>query len=330
MAVATVPEREKNDHDDDDDKSADNVVQYDIGTVPIHRNMVIDAVHDLANRRHMIHGFIEVDVTKALLVLKRRRRRRRRHDQQQPPLSFTAFLIASLARAVALHPQVQGMLTPRGDRLVVFRDVDVATTIESTDHHDGGYDFPHIVRNAQARTVQDIGQELHDMEQHPSGTRQPQPPDQRSVGLCARLPRWMRRRILRWMMREPKRRQRLVGTVSLSSVGMFGDCEGDGIGRGGHVVGYLPCHTTGIFVGGMVQKPRVVTVVGDTFSNLEVRQHVCLTLTFDHDVVVHGSTATRFIETFVEMIESASVLLVEEEAATRSSPPYRPHASMTW
>jgi hypothetical protein len=43
-------------------------------------------------------------------------------------MSFTAFIVASLSRAVASIPQVQAYRDWRG-RLVVFHDVDVVTMI---------------------------------------------------------------------------------------------------------------------------------------------------------------------------------------------------------
>uniref|UniRef100_A0A7S3KVH9 2-oxoacid dehydrogenase acyltransferase catalytic domain-containing protein n=1 Tax=Amphora coffeiformis TaxID=265554 RepID=A0A7S3KVH9_9STRA len=273
----------------------------DIHSVPVQRNLVVDAGH-LASKRHIIHGFIEVDVTKAQLM-------RREHS-----FSFTAFVIASLAHAVALHPQVQGMLTPRGNRVVVFRNVDVATMIEP---HSGGDAFPHIIRNAQARSVQDIGQELHDVKhQNPVQSPQQQQPNHRSVEFYARLPRCIRLGIFRWMMRKPQRRQKLMGTVSLSSVGMFG-----GTG-GGYAIGYLPCHTMGIFVGGMAQKPRVVVDPTTGATKMEMRHYVCLSLQFDHDVV-DGAPAARFTKTLTDLMESASVLLLDEEAP-------KSYASAAW
>jgi len=258
---------------------------FEIFSVPVQRNLVVDAGH-LASKRHIIHGFVEVDVTKAQEI-------RRKEN-----LSFTAFLIASLARAVASQPKVQGMLNPRG-KLVVFRNVDVATMIEPANGRDA---FPHIVRDANSRSVQDIGKELHDVKQRPENSQQ----QQKNLDLYARLPRWIRLRIFRWMMRKPQRRQNLMGTVSLSSVGMFGGAGG------GYAIGYLPCHTMGVFVGGIAKKPGVV----DDGDKIEVREYVCLTLQFDHDVV-DGAPAARFAKAFADLLESAAVLLEEGPTSSR-------------
>ena len=45
------------------------------------------------------------------------------------PLSFTAFLIASFARAIHAHPAVQAYRDFR-NRLITFHDVDISTVVE--------------------------------------------------------------------------------------------------------------------------------------------------------------------------------------------------------
>ena len=85
---------------------------------PPSRRLVTAAVR--AGRRIMpMHGLFDVDISTA-------RRRLAEHD---PPLSFTAFVIASLGRAAAIHPEVHAYRDWRG-RLVQHRHVDVQTLIE--------------------------------------------------------------------------------------------------------------------------------------------------------------------------------------------------------
>jgi hypothetical protein len=57
-----------------------------------------------------MHGLFDVDVTEARRLL----------SVPEPPLSLTAFIIASVARAVAAHPQVHAYRNWRG-RLVETR-----------------------------------------------------------------------------------------------------------------------------------------------------------------------------------------------------------------
>ena len=61
-------------------------------------------------------------------------------------ISFTAFIVASLARAIASNPKVQAYRDWRR-RLVVFHDVDVVTMIEP---EPGAVAIPHIIGSSMS------------------------------------------------------------------------------------------------------------------------------------------------------------------------------------
>ena len=69
--------------------------RVDVGPFPSDRRLVTAAVRAGGRMRPMI-GLVELDVTEAKRLLAS-------HD---PPLSFTAFVVASVARAAAHHPNV--------------------------------------------------------------------------------------------------------------------------------------------------------------------------------------------------------------------------------
>src|SRR5512135_3317872 len=71
----------------------------------------------------MIHGLLEVDVTRARTFL------RDHKVKTGESLSFTAFLIACLAKAVDENKTVQAY-RKGSKRLILFVDVDVYTPIE--------------------------------------------------------------------------------------------------------------------------------------------------------------------------------------------------------
>jgi pyruvate/2-oxoglutarate dehydrogenase complex dihydrolipoamide acyltransferase (E2) component len=73
-----------------------------------------------AGRRKMpMYGLIDVDVTTANRLLTG-------HD---PPSSLTAFVVASVARAAAAHPEVHAYRNWRG-QLITHHHVDVGTMVE--------------------------------------------------------------------------------------------------------------------------------------------------------------------------------------------------------
>jgi pyruvate/2-oxoglutarate dehydrogenase complex dihydrolipoamide acyltransferase (E2) component len=243
------------------------------------REIVVDAGY-LASNRHIIYGLVEADVTRA------RELGRLISARDKSKISFTAFLVASLARAIASNPKVQAYKDWRS-RLIVFHDVDVVTLIEP---EPGAVAIPHIIRNANRRTVRDISAEISSIQASPESSEQ----NSGLVALAPRVPRFVRLFFFWAVKKNPRWFKRLEGTVVITSVGMFGK-------GGGWGIGFLPTHTLGLTVGGITQKPGVHD------GQIEVREYLNLTLSFDHDIV-DGAPAARFTRKLIDLIELATVL----------------------
>ena len=96
----------------------------------------------------MIHGLLEVDVSRARAHL------REQKAKTGEALSFTAFLIACLAQAVEEHKAVQASRKGR-KHLILFDEVDVLTYFER-----GAAPMPYIIRAANHKTVREIHHEI--------------------------------------------------------------------------------------------------------------------------------------------------------------------------
>src|SRR5438034_3877345 len=124
---------------------------------PSSRRLVTAAVR--AGRRIVpMHGMFEVDITEARRVL----------AETDPPQSLTAFVIASVGRAVAAHPQVHAYRDWRG-RLVEHNHVDVQTLLEVPTRQ-GPFGMVHVVRDADIRSVADISAEVRAVKAEPATT----------------------------------------------------------------------------------------------------------------------------------------------------------------
>lgn len=253
--------------------------QFDVLPFSPEREVIVDAGY-LGSRRHVIHGLVEVDVTKA------RELRRQLSAGDNTKISFTAFMVATLSRAIAANPKVQAYRDWRR-RLIVFHDVDVVTMIESELDKVA---VPHIIRNANRRTVRDISDEIRSIQTHPGKSGQ----QGALVTLAPRVPRFMRLLFFWIVKKNPHWFKRLQGTVVVTSIGMFGK-------NGGWGIGFLPTHTLGLTIGGIARKPGVHD------GKIEVREYLNLTVSFDHDIV-DGAPAARFTRKLVELIEMATVL----------------------
>jgi pyruvate/2-oxoglutarate dehydrogenase complex dihydrolipoamide acyltransferase (E2) component len=256
---------------------------YDILQFPTAREIVVDAGY-LGTGRHIIHALVEVDVTLA------RQRLRELSSQSNTRYSFTAFIVASLARAININPRVQAYLDWRR-RLVVFHDVDVVTMIEPKT---GAVAIPHIIRSANHKSVLDISAEIRSIQSKPKDSQQ----HGKLIALAPRLPRFLRLFFFWILKKNPIWFKRMEGTTVVTSIGMFGK-------GGGWGIGFLPTHTLGLTVGGIARKP------GLHEEKIAIREILNLTVSFDHDIV-DGAPAARFTNRLVELLETAAALYEPE------------------
>ena len=251
-----------------------------------------------ANRsvRHkpMIHGLIEVDVTAPRAIV------RDYKAKTGETLSFTAFLVACLAKAVDEHKGVQAMRLG-GRRLVLFDDVDINTRIE---REVGGHKYviPSIIRAANRKSFRQAHDEI----------RAAQRADAR--GLVKRfrvfsiLPTILYASFVGVFTAIGRQRPRVwkqaMGTVGLTSLGMFGTGAGWGIPASSPT----PLMLT---VGGIGAK-RV-----DVDGQPTTREYLSLTISVDHNLV-DGAPAARFTQRLKELIESGyglSDYITDQESA---------------
>ena len=249
---------------------------YKVVPYPKMRRLEAIAYHSI-QYKPMMHGLLEVDVTDARAFL------REYKAATGESLSFTAFLIACLAKAVDEHKSVQAMRWG-GKRLILFEEMDVYTPIER-DVAGQKVIMPYIVRAADRKTFREIHQEI----------RAAQVQGVAQAWADLKFPHWPWLlflpvfRFMVWMgERSPKVWKKYRGTVGITTVGMFGKGSGWGIP--------LPSHSLWVTVGGIGEKP----VAAD--GSIVVREYLSLTLSFDHDII-DGAPAARFTQRLKELIE---------------------------
>lgn len=226
-------------------------------------------------RKHTIHGLIEVDISEP------RRRIRARAERTGESLSFTGFVVRCVAASVAEDPILHAYRDWRR-RLIVFDDVDVDVIIERS-VSGAAMGTRHIVRAANEMSVEEVHADLRSAQRREVRRR-----DHPGWMVYLYLPGFVRNALWRVASRLPKFVKREAGTVSVTSVGMFGGGAGWGIGLGSH--------TLGVAIGGIDEKPVVVD------GSIEIREVLSLTLSFDHDIV-DGAPAARFAKRLKEKIE---------------------------
>lgn len=240
-----------------------------------------------AQRKSMVRGLIEVDVSRARAYL------REHKANTGESLSFTGFIIACLAHAVDEDKSLHACRKGR-KHLVLFDEVDVSTLIE---REMAGQKQPivYIIRAANKKTFREIHHEIRKaqveaVEKSWEGYR-----DFRFIPLVLLRLIWP---IFWWMLgRYPRVQKKYGGTVCLSAVGMFGRGTGWGIA--------ITEHPLDLTLGGIAEKPGVVD------GQITIREYLSITLSFDHDLI-DGAPTARFTQRLKELIESGYGLYENE------------------
>ncbi len=247
-----------------------------------------------AQHKPMIHGLIEVDVTRAREFLWEHK------AKTGESLSLTAFIIACLGKAVDENKSVQAFRKGR-KRLIVFEDVDVGTPIER-DMSGQMPSIPYTVRAANRKTFREIHHEIRaaqgeDEEKVLKGFK--------AINSLLFLPAFLFRPffwVSSWIVRTyPQMQKKYWGTVGITAVGMFGKGAGWGIPTA--------TPTLMITLGGIGEKPGVVD------GQIATREYLSMTISFDHDII-DGAPAARFTERLKELIESGFGLTDQEASSS--------------
>ncbi len=245
-------------------------------SIPASRRWVVKALR-AGRRMTPTHGLVQCDITETLAHLR----------VSDPPPSVTGFIVAAVAGAAAAHPEVHAYQNWRG-RLVIHHHVDVATLVEVATP-EGSFPLAHLVRDADTRSLPEISAEIRRIKADPSAGgsgrffRKTAPFVSRIPGAVALFYR---------IAAKSVRMRRMTGTVSVTSVGMFG-------GGGGFGIGFPTIQTLTVLVGGISRRPWVVD------DEIVPRDILDLTVTVDHDVV-DGAPAARFVADLRRRLENPS------------------------
>ena len=230
----------------------------------------------VGRQKHIVHGLFEVDVTHAQSII-------RDHKQRTgEALSFTAFVMACLGQAIDMNRHMHAYRSWR-NQLVIFDEVDINTLFEV--EVDGRKLIrPHIIRAANRKSFRELHDEIRAFQTAHEASRESE-----FIRWFVLLPGFIRRFFIRFLARNPLRMKEYSGTVSLSSIGMFGTGSGWGIP--------VPNHTLQITLGGIAEKPGIVN------GRIEARKYLSITISIDHDII-DGAPAARFTQRLRELIES--------------------------
>lgn len=249
-------------------------------TVPftVNRRMVA-ATAAVNNNQNTIHSITEVDITEP------RRFIREHYQLSGEKLSLTAFIIICLARAVAENPNMNSFR--KGRNLILLDDVTISVLVE---REIGGENIPEPfgIRAAQTKTYRQIHEEIRSAQ----NKREDKLGALSGITWVRFIPGFLLRMFIRMASCSIYMAKRF-GKVGVTAVGMFGNSA----------LWFIPLSgaTVLVTVGGIVERPVLIE------GRLELREFLCLTISFNHDIV-DGAPAARFVKRLEGLIKSGEAL----------------------
>ena len=222
-----------------------------------------------------IHSLCEADITLP------RRMMREHHERTGEKLSFTAYIVYCLAQVIKDHPQLNAFR--RGNRLITLDDVTVSVLVER-EFSGERVPEPLAIEAAQRLTYKEVNERIRSAKARTDA----------SLGGFSGMT-WIRHIpgfLLKTFVRLADRNIMLAkryGKVAVTAVGMFSR----------EPVWFIP-HGSGtvLITVGSIEKRMIFT--GERH---EEREFLCLTGSFDHDIV-DGAPAARFMNQFLETLKS--------------------------
>lgn len=252
---------------------------YQVKQMSLSRRLISDSGR-VGQRKNRILALFEVDVTEARAVIRRHR------DRTGESLSFTAFILTCLGRAIDANRYFHARRDIWG-RLILFDEVDCATMVE-TELEGEKYPVPHVIRAINRRGVRSIHDEIRGVQADPRHSGSLQFPKWLVTAFLL-LPAPLRDIFYRLTARQPRAFKQRAGTVMVTAVGMFGEGSGWGIGSPSP-------YTMSLLLGGIAERPAPAGGVP------AAREYLSLTVELDHDLI-DGAPAARFLSRLKALIE---------------------------
>jgi hypothetical protein len=246
---------------------------------PALRNFVLDVLAE-GRRRNTIHLLLEADITEL--------RGQAGAEAEANNASLTALLTRHFVEAINHDRRLQAYRHGR-KKLIVFDEIDVSAIVE---RDLAGQTIPvvSIIRRANQKSAAEIHAELQHAKSAPLGENGPMRALEKTFFL---LPGVLRRAVWFFIRRNPYWFKDLVGTVGVTSMGMFG---------------------SGAAVALPISPMSLTLSIGCIEKKLQLRNGaVCerdvvhLNLSADHDVI-DGAPLMRFAERFKALIEASPTI----------------------
>jgi len=242
------------------------------------RQAVIASV-SVTKAKNAIHCFTEIDITEP------RKRIKNYFERTGERLSFTAYVVACLSRVIQDYPHFNSFI--KGRKLIILDEITISVLIE---REIAGENVPEpiSIKQTQNKTYFQIHKEIREAKNLKTN----------KLGSLSGQEwfRWIPGFLLRSFIRIADKNIRMgikYGKVAVTAVGMYSK----------EPFWFIP-HGTATVLATVGSISKKVIAIDNHF---ESREHLCLTLSFDHNIV-DGAPAARFMNQLTETIKSGDLI----------------------
>lgn len=232
--------------------------------------------------KNAIHCFTEVDISEPRNLIKGH------FERTGEKLSMTAYIVACLSHVLKDYPQFNSFI--KGRKLILLDDVTISVLIE---REIAGENVPEpiAIRQSQKKTYYQIHKEITEAKQKQTN----------QLGSLSGKT-WIRfipGFLLTLFIRVADKNIRMglmYGKIAVTAVGIYSK----------EPFWFIP-HGTATVLATVGSISKKVIEIDDRF---EAREHLCLTVSFDHNIV-DGAPASRFMNQLIGTIKSGEIIQTE-------------------
>lgn len=241
---------------------------------------VVIASTAVTGEKNTIHSFSEVDISTPKRLFAEYA------ESSSNKISFTGYIVTCLGRTVSRHPHLNAFIS--SGSMIKLDDVTINVLFEK---EIDGEKVPDSIgiSNCAEKKLLEIHSEIRDA-QKKTGEHLGSLSGSTWVRF---IPGFLLKTFIRIADRSV-RMGRKFGKIAVTSVGMFSSEQ----------VWFLPHGTATVLVTVGSIADKVIEVDG----RFESRPHLCLTVSFDHDIV-DGAPASRFMNDFLSEIKSGRLII---------------------
>ncbi|HUT82665.1 MAG TPA: 2-oxo acid dehydrogenase subunit E2 [Candidatus Bathyarchaeia archaeon] len=249
--------------------------------------LILSDYNHVAYTLPQVFGLMEVDITDPLAKIAEIK------EKQNYNVSLTAWVAKCVAQTVMENKELNTYR--RGRKLIVFDEVDISIIIEITTKEGKKVPYNYVIRNVETKSVRTITDEIRSYQDKVISEKdQLKRESNRFTSLYTFIPKFLRRFIIRRILKNPFSLKKVNGTVGITTMGMFIK------GQGGWLVPFRD-KTLNIATGGI--KENAIEQNG----KIEKRKLLCTTFLIDHDII-DGAPGVRFIHRVSELMGGTDYL----------------------